>query len=450
MKYDVIIIGAGPAGYVAAIRAGQVGLKTALVEKKHIGGMCLNWGCIPTKAYIESAKVYEKVKQASDFGIEGIDKTKLRFNWEKAKKRSDKIVSKLSNGVEYLLKKNGVDIITGEAIISSEKSVTVENRLIEADHIIIATGSKPEKINADFKKGFVIELEQLAELKSLPESIAIFGTGPVSVEMAQLFRMLDVNVTLLATGKHLLPGVDKYLSDYITRKMKSDKIRIVYCENIAPGKNPNEILAGSETVEAEHILNCSWRKGIFPKTASGIKINSEKGYIRTNLFMQTNYPSIYAIGDVNGESYLAHSASAQGLFAINNIKGIKGEIRLQSYPVNVYSHPEMAQVGKTEQELKEMETDYKVSLFPLSANGKALTEGNSEGFVRILSEKRFGEVLGVQIVAPNATDMIAEASAFMSVESTVYDVAQTVHAHPTVSEIFMEAGFDAMDQAIHK
>ena len=431
MKYDLVIIGSGPAGYVAGIRAGQVGLKTAIIEKDAIGGMCLNWGCIPTKALIESAKFYNRLNDAKTFGIEGIDMKKLEFNWPQAVARADKIVNKLTNGVEFLLKKNGVETIIGEAEIVGEHEVSVNNRTIEAENIIIATGSLPERIPGETNN---LDIRALYKMEELPETIAVYGHGPVTVELAQLFNMLGVKTMIITEHEnHLIPQGDQFLNDYIRKKLKGQGVKIQ--KNLPAKGTP--------------IINASLRKAVLPAINPDINL-SDDGFVQTNLSLQTSVPSIYAIGDVNGRSYLAHVGSAQGVFAVNHIKGITKELNLRSYPLNIYTVPEMAQIGFTEQELQEENVDYKINEMPLSVNGKAMTEGETEGVVRILSEKKYGEVMGVQIVGPNATDMIAEAAAFIEMEATIYDVARTVHAHPTVSEVFMETGFDAADQAIHK
>lgn len=448
MKYDVVIIGAGPAGYVAAIRAGQVGLKTALIEKKHIGGMCLNWGCIPTKALIESGKMFSRIRNASEFGIEGIDKNKLKFNWDKAKSRAIKIVGKLKGGIDYLLKKNGIDVIEGEATIRDEHTVTVNNRTIECDNIIIATGSYPAELKGKIDRKYVIQLDKLFELPDLPKNLVVYGKGPFAVELAQFFHLIEKNVTLVTPDKEIIPGADNYLSEYAIKILNELGIPVIYSEKIGEFKD-GMLKVGKILVPCERIINCSYREAIIPSSKIEIK-RDEKGYVETNESFETSVPAIFAIGDVNGKSYLAHVASAQGIWVINKIKGIKTGFDFKNYPLNIYTYPEMAQIGKTEQNLKDEGADYKLSEFPLSANGKALTEGHAQGNIRIFSDKKYGQVLGVQIIAEHATDMIAEAAAYMQIEGTIFDVAQTIHAHPTVSEIFMEAGFEAIDKAIHK
>lgn len=447
MNYDVIIIGAGPAGYVAAIRAGQVGLKTAVIEKKYMGGMCLNWGCIPTKSLLESAKLFEKTKRISEFGVDGVNPEMLSFNWSKVKTRTSRITKKLSAGVQYLLKKNGVDLITGNAVLKADRSVQVDQQTYQAKHIIIATGSKP-KAMASLNDLPLIEMENLFTLESLPEHIVVTGNHVSSVEMAQFFHLIGKKVTLVTNSSYFLDGLDESLISFITKKLQSEHIELL--KDVYPDRYEKGMLHVGETdVPCDLLVNINSRKAIIPESEIPLQL-TERGFIKTNDHFETNLPGVYAIGDVTGKSFVAHVASAQGLFVINTLKGIQGHFNEHLYPINMYTLPEIAQIGMTEQDLKAQGIAYKVNEFPLSANGKALIEDNTEGSLRLLSDTQYGQVLGVQIVAANATDMIAEAAAFMSIEGTVYDVAQTIHAHPTVAEIFMEAGFDAVDKAIHK
>lgn len=450
--YDLIIIGSGPAGYVAAIRAGQMGLKTAIIEKNIIGGMCLNWGCIPSKAIMESAKLYNKIKKESArFGIDGIDKDTLSFNWDKAIKRSDGIVKKLTTGVGFLLKKNGVEVIEGEAKVISNNSVFVNNRTMEAKNIMIATGSKSPKIESSIE-GLVIDPKETFKSRELGNNIVVIGDTAVAIELAQAFNMIGKKVSVVVPADKLMPLADKYIVKNILAKLKKDKIKLYFnfdLNNLDEIYSDGKLKLGDDEVECDMIFNAKRRKAILPVSEIEIPLDKD-GYIAVDENCQTKIPNIYAVGDVNGLSYYAHVGSAQGMHVVNFIQGIKQKLDLKKYPLNMYTVPEAAQIGFTEDELIEQGYDYKVSEFPMSANGKALTEGNLEGFVRILSENKYGEVLGVQIMAPNATDMIAEASAYMELEATVYDIAQTVHAHPTISEVFMEAGFEAVGGAIHK
>lgn len=431
MNYDLIIIGAGPAGYVAAIRAGQVGLKTLLVEKEKVGGMCLNWGCIPSKSLIESAKFFNRLSQAKEYGIDGIELNKLAFNWQAAIKKTQDVSSRLSKGIQFLLEKNGVELVTGEAEIVSGNSVTVNSRNFTSKSIIIATGSIPAAGNNENE----LDLREFYKLEKLPESVAFIGSGPVAVEMAQMANLAGVKSYIVSDQEKLIPVLDDYLNDFLKKKLNKSKVGVV--------ANTEELPKGTV------LVNARVRKAILPKAKPDIKLD-DLAFIATNNNFMTSVEGIYAIGDVNGKSSFAHVASAQGMYVVNHIKGVTTPVDFARFPINIYTQPEIAQVGMTEQQLDESDYDFKVSSFPLSANAKALISANTEGEVRILSEKTFGEVLGVQIIAENATDMIAEASAYMAMEGTVYDIATTIHAHPTISEIFMEAGFEAISKAIHK
>lgn len=454
MDYDLIIIGSGPGGYVAAIRAGQVGLKTAIIDNSGIGGMCLNWGCIPTKALLESAGRLELVKNAASFGIDGIDDKKLSFNWPTAVKRSEAIVKRLTKGIEYLLKKNGVETIRGIASINKDKGVSIENRLLTAQNIIIATGSKPTALPSSIPNEMKIEVEELLKQEALPEQVVVWGSGLHAVELAQFFKMAEKTVTLLTNDSSLIPQADPFISDYALKILKKSKIEVILSANITEMKKGEaRVKSGDEeekTLPCDQVVNASNREAVLPK--SELEFSTENGFIKVDGNLQTSIENIYAVGDVCGMSMFAHSASAQGHHAVNVIKGIQneGSFKVEQFPINMYTRPEMAQIGLTEPQLKDAKRDYKVSEFPLTANGKALIQGETEGLIRMLSDKKYGEVLGVQVVAPHATDMIAEAAVLMELEGTVYDVARTVHAHPTISEIFMEAGYDAFDQPIHK
>ncbi len=445
MKYDVVIIGAGPAGYVAAIRAGQTGLKTAVIDKSGVGGMCLNWGCIPTKALIESARVYQTVKTADTFGVAGVDKKALSFDFSKAAARASRIVNKLTRGVGFLLEKNGVDRIEGEAKILSPSQVTVNNRLLETRYIVIATGSKPEIPAGSSPSGWT-HIQDLLTLTDIPDSVVLAGNGPRTVELAQFFRLIDKTVAVISPEESVLDILDPYLQDFVVRKLKKMKIKVL--TGTVSNLVDDSIIVNGESIPCGLLINTYQRKALIPENP--LELIAEKGFLPVNQDLETAVPGIYAIGDVNGKSSFAHAASAQGLHVINHIHGIKDELDFDKIPINMYTNPEIAQIGPSLADLQARGLDIKVSEFPLSANGKAMTEGQSEGFVRILSETRYGEVMGVQMVADHATDMIAEAGALMEIEGTVYDLARVVHAHPTVSEIFMEAGFEAVDKAIHK
>lgn len=446
MKYDVAIIGAGPGGYVAAIRAGQTGLKTVLVEKENIGGMCLNWGCIPTKALLESAKRLSQAKDGDKFGIGGIDKKKLFFDWSTALKRAERITKKLTKGVEYLLTKNGVEIIKGTAVIESPNSISADNRLLEAKNIIIATGSRPSPLPDMIPKDKQLEIYDLLKLKEIPKDIAVYGQGPNAVEIAQLFALAGNNVSLLVPGDIIFHRLDGFLTDFATKQLNKDGVKIFFNVKIS-GYSDGAVVIGDEKIKADYVINANRRSAVLPE--SKIKIEAEDGFLKVDEFMKTNVGTVFAVGDVNGISSLAHAASAQGLHVINFINGTKEPMDHSKYPMNIYTYPEIAQIGYTESQVKEKGIEYKISEFPLSANGKAMIEDEIEGRIRLISEPKYGEVLGVQIIAPHATDMIAEAAVLMSLEGTVFDLAHVIHAHPTVSEVFLEAGMAGVDKPIH-
>ncbi len=447
MDYDLIIIGAGPAGYVAAIRAGQTGLKTAIIEKTAIGGMCLNWGCIPSKAIIESAKRFDSVKDLAAFGVDGIDPAGISFNWKNAKKRSTRIVRRLTKGVEFLLKKNGVEILNGTAHIKTATSVIVDDKEYSTSNIIIATGAIPATLPFAVPEDIIIPVKDLFGRVELLAKPVVVGLNAHAIELAQFFNLIGSPVTLIVPGEKLLPDVDAHLADYVDKAFRKAGINIHYSPEIKGFEN-GQLRVNDDLIDCDGIINASQRNAIVP--SNDLKLELDNGFINVNENLQSNIDNIFAVGDVNGKSKYAHTASAQGLHAVNFLNGIKQAYDFTRYPINIYTKPEIAQIGLTELEIKKRDIDCKVTEFPLTANGKALTEGNNEGFIRLLSEKQYGEVLGVQIVAANATDMIAEASVLLQLESTIYDVASAVHAHPTVSEVYMESGFAAFDQPIHK
>lgn len=438
MDYDVIIIGSGPGGYVSAIRAGQTGLKTLVIDKKYIGGMCLNWGCIPTKSLIESAKTYHKVMHAIDFGITGVNPEGIGFDWMKAVSRTETVVKRLTKGIEYLWKKDGVDFILGEAKITGQNSVTVNNQVIQAKNIIIATGSKPGRIELPES---IIELEELLAQGDLPIKPVLYGRGAITVEIAQLFKLLDRSPIIVSDDDPLIPGLDDAMNSWILKKLKKDKIQVLAQSDISyiDGKMHYK----GERLDYDAVLNTSLRRAIMPEIYT--EIATRDGYVVTDENFMTSIPGIYAIGDVNGRSYLAHAASAQGLSVIDHLHGHKREYDDEKIPINIYSQPEMAQVGITEQAAKQRGIEILVKEYPLTANGKALAEGNAEGLIRMIYEPKYKQVIGVQIVADNATDMIAEAGVMLELEGTIYDLANTVHAHPTVSEVFMEVSSAAAE-----
>ncbi len=443
MKYDLVIIGSGPAGYIAAARAGQTGLKTVVIEDRKIGGMCLNWGCIPTKSLMESAKKLSIIKKADTFGIEGITQNQLNLNWSTLKKRTESITSRLGKGIGFLFKKNGVEYIEGRASITGSGLVQVGDRIIETENIVIATGSVPELPEIPVPSEEVVEVYDLLKMDKLPERPVIIGSGPHAMELAQFFALIGKKVFLLPEDRDFLEHFDTPLVEFALKTIKDAGVEILEREKLT-GYSKGNLEFGDSNIETDMLLNCGRRRAVIPDSVP--ELDTEDGFLKVDEKLSTSYPGIYAIGDVNGLSSFAHIASAQGVAVVNNINGIIPLTVLDQYPVNMYTYPEIAQIGKTEKELKFRDIKYSVTKIPFASNGKAIIEDQKNGFIRILSEKEFGEILGIQIVAENATDMIAEAAALIQLEGTVYDLSTVVHSHPTVSEVFMDGGFAAFEE----
>ena len=446
--YDLIIIGGGPAGYVGAIRAAQLGMNVALVEKNKMGGMCLNWGCIPSKAYIETAKLFARLAKAKSFGIEGVKAKDIMVNWKKMVSRKDRIVMRLVKGVEYLMKKNKVTIINGEARFTGKDKIQVSESEYSADKFLICTGSRPEEFpyadKVDEKK--LVEIDQFFTLNEVPDNFLIDGFSVNAAEIAQMLKLIGKEVTVFTDREEFVFYLDESLREFVTDKFKKSGIKIF--TNATVTKDAKDgVYLGDEFVKCDMIINSRHRLPVLPDLGPN-ELELERGAIKTDEFMQSSSENIYAAGDVAGQ-YFAQTASAMATVAVNHMNGIKQKLDLSKMPRNIYTFPEMATAGMTEEELKQKGIEYKVGKFPLSVNGKAMIEGETEGFVKILSETKYGEVMGVHIVAPDATDMIAEAVMAMSLESTVEDVAQVVHAHPTVSETMLEAAFVAEDKPVH-
>jgi len=291
-------------------------------------------------------------------------------------------------------------------------------------------------------------MEKLFDLDYIPENIVVTGNHVSAVEMAQFFKLIGKKTALITNSNSFMAEMDEYLTAFITKKLKTEKIDLLL--NTFPERfDGGDLITESKKIKCDLLVNCNSRKAIIPQSEIPFEL-TDRGFIKTSDNFETSIKGVYAIGDVSGKSFVAHVASAQGIHVINSLKGVKADFSKRAYPINMYTYPEIAQIGMTEQKIKEEGMEFRISEFPLSANSKAMIEGSTEGFIRMLSDKKYGQVLGVQIVAPNATDMISEAAAFMEIEGTVYDVANIIHAHPTISEIYMEAGFDAFDKAIHK
>lgn len=454
--YKIIVVGGGPGGYVAAIKAAQMGAKVALVEKHKIGGVCLNYGCIPTKTLLRSAKLYKDILDAASFGIDVLDYSNITINWENMMSRKDKVVHQLVSGIQGLLKHNGVTVIEGEAIVESPNKIKVGNDYYECENLILATGSSVAippipGLKEAFDKGFAINSTGAIALKSLPESLTILGGGVIAIEFATLYNSLGTKVTLLQRSETILKTLDHDVQKLITRHMK--KIGVKVLTGVSIDSVENNIVkfkhkGKDQAVKSDKVLISLGRKANL-RGLEPLGLNTNRVGVITDDHMETNVKNVYAIGDLNGKYMLAHVASAEGILAVEAIMGEKKSIDYKKIPSCIYSFPEVGVVGYTEKEAIDAGYQVKTSVFPLSANGKALAEGDNTGFVKLVFDEKYGEVLGVHIVASHATDMIAEAVASMELEATVHDLAKTVHPHPTLSEIVMEAAHGALDQPIH-
>lgn len=462
MKYDIIVIGSGPGGYVAAIRASQLGLKTAVVEKEALGGVCLNWGCIPTKALLKSAQVFNYLVNAQNYGVKTNGDVEPDF--AAMVKRSRTVASEMSKGVQYLLKKNKVDHIEGYARLKKEKKVEVEDNkgkttTLEAEHIIIATGARSKELpglKQDGKK--IIGYREAMTLKKQPESMIVVGSGAIGAEFAYFYHSIGTRVTLVEYMPNILPLEDEESSKALARSFKKRKMKVMTATKVKEADTGKgkcvvtvETKKGEETVEADMVLSAV---GVQPNTEDlgleevGITVEKEK--IAVDTFYQTNAPGYYAIGDVIPGPALAHVASHEGIICVEKIAGKEPEpLNYKNIPACTYTVPEVASVGYTEKQAKEAGYDIKVGKFPLTASGKAKAAGNAEGFVKVIFDAKYGEWLGAHMVGENVTEMIAEAVVARKLETTGHEIIKAVHPHPTVSEAIMEAVAAAYDEVIH-
>jgi len=446
-SYDVIIIGGGPGGYVAAIRAAQLGLKTAVVEKHRLGGMCLNWGCVPSRRFMECARVYDRVLNSAAFGVQGVDPKAIHFDWKKAASEKDRIVTKLVKGVEFLMKKNKVDVIAGEGKLLGGTRVAVGDETYETRNTIIATGSRPDRASlARAPQSLLVEIDELYKRDHLPERTVVAGGDTVACEMASMLRLIGKTVTVVTAQSKLMGWLDDSLTQFIADKFKKQGIRVL-TESAISGGDAGGIKVGDEIIACDLVINCERRAAVLPEMED-VPLDLENDFIAVNEFMQTSVPSVYAIGDVTGKIF-AHVASAQGVCAVNHIAGLKEPVDDLHMPVTIYMDPEIGSVGRTEEQLQREGIAYVRGDFPLNVNSKAIVEGNTEGFVKVLADQKYGEILGVHVIASRATDLISEAAMCMKTEGTLDDLTRVVHAHPTVSETVLEAGFKASGKPLH-
>ena len=461
MKYDVIVLGSGPGGYVTAIRASQLGLKTAVIEKEALGGICLNWGCIPTKALLKSANVFEYIKHADEYGI-NVSEPKADFGGIVSRSRG--IAEGMSKGVTFLLKKNKVDVIMGTGRVIPGKKVEVvmnegSTQVLEADNIIIATGARSRvlpNLPQDGKK--IIGYRDALVLKSMPKKMVVVGSGAIGVEFAYFYNALGTDVTIVEYRDRIVPVEDKEIGKQLERSLKKQGIGIKTSSEVTlvdtSGSGCVVTLKskkGEEKIECDIVLSAV---GVVANIENigleEVGIVTDNGKIIVDDFYGTNIPGYYAIGDCVPGQALAHVASAEGIICVEKIAGKNPEaLNYGNIPGCTYCSPEIASVGMTEEAAKEAGYEIKVGKFPFSASGKASASGHEDGFVKLIFDAKYGELLGGHMIGANVTEMVAELVAVRKLETTGHELIKTVHPHPTLSEAVMEAAAAAYDEVIH-
>ncbi|MDO4781992.1 MAG: dihydrolipoyl dehydrogenase [Capnocytophaga felis] len=460
-KYDIIVLGSGPGGYVTAIRASQLGFKTAVVEKENLGGVCLNWGCIPTKALLKSAQVFEYLKHASDYGLSVKEFDK---DFSAVVKRSRNVADGMSKGVQFLMKKNKIDVIDGFGKVKPGKKVEVtdkDGKVTEyaADYIIIATGARSRELPAlpqDGKK--VIGYRQALTLPEQPKKMIVVGSGAIGIEFAYFYKSMGTEVVIVEFMPNIVPVEDEEVSKQLERSFKKLGIKIMTSAEVTKvdtsGKGVKAFVKtskGEEVLEADVVLSAVGIKtNIEDIGLEEVGIATDRDKILVDKFYQTNVPGYYAIGDVVPGQALAHVASAEGILCVEKIKGLHVEpLDYGNIPGCTYCTPEIASVGLTEKQAKEKGYEIKVGKFPFSASGKAKAGGNADGFVKVIFDAKYGEWLGCHMIGAGVTDMIAEAVVARKLETTGHEVLKAVHPHPTMSEAVMEAVAAAYGEVIH-
>jgi dihydrolipoamide dehydrogenase len=460
-KFDLIVLGSGPGGYVAAIRASQLGLKTAIVEAEELGGICLNWGCIPTKALLKSAQVFEYISHASDYGIQ-VSGAEADFTG--MVKRSRGVADGMSKGVQFLMKKNKIEILSGWGKIQPGKKVEVADKdgkktVYAADHIIIATGARARELptlKIDNEK--VIGYRKAMTLEKQPKSMVVVGSGAIGVEFAYFYNSIGTKVTIVEFMDRIVPVEDEEVSKALEKIYKKSGITILTSSEVtkvdtkgAGCKVTVKTAKGEEVLECEVVLSAA---GVVSNLENigleEVGILVDKGKIQVNDYYQTNMPGYYAIGDVVPGPALAHVASAEGIICVEKIAGHHPEaLDYGNIPGCTYCSPEIASVGMTEAKAKAAGYEVRIGKFPFSASGKASAAGAKDGFVKLVFDKKYGEILGAHLIGANVTEMIAEIVAIRKLETTGHELIKTVHPHPTMSEAIMEAAAAAYDEVIH-
>ena len=460
-KYNVIVVGSGPGGYVAAIRASQLGMKVAVVEKAEVGGICLNWGCIPTKALLKSAQVFEYMNHAQDYGISVKDAS---IDFSGVVKRSRDVAAGMSKGINFLFKKNKIDILAGFGMVKPGKKVEVEDdkgtkTVYDADHVILATGGRSRELpnlKLDHKK--IIGYRKAMTLEKQPKSMVIVGSGAIGSEFAYFYNTIGTEVTLVEFLPNIVPVEDEEVSKQLERSYKKAGIKVMKSSEVTSvdtsGKGCKVTIKtpkGEEMVECEIVLSAvGVSTNVEGIGLEDVGIATDKGKVIVDDYYKTNIPGFYAIGDIVKGPALAHVASAEGIICVEKIAGQDPEpLDYGNIPGCTYCSPEIASVGMTEKAAKEAGYDIKVGKFPFSASGKASAAGAKEGFVKVIFDAKYGEWLGAHMIGANVTEMIAEVVAARKLETTGHEIIKTVHPHPTMSEAVMEATAAAYDEVIH-
>jgi dihydrolipoamide dehydrogenase len=460
-KFDVVILGSGPGGYVTAIRASQLGLKVAVIEKESLGGICLNWGCIPTKALLKSAQVFQYIKHAADYGIK-VDNATADFN--AVIDRSRNVADGMSKGVQFLMKKNKIEVIYGYGKVQAGKKIEVtaadgSKSTVEGEHIIVATGSKARQLpNVPIDGEKVIEYRKAMTLAKQPASLMVIGSGAIGVEFAYVYASMGTKVTIVEFMPNIVPVEDEDISKELAKQYKKlgieihtnssvEKVDISGKGCVSTVKTPS----GEIKIESEIVLSAAGIQANIDNIGlEDVGIATDKGKILVDKYYQTNVPGYYAIGDVTPGQALAHVASAEGIICVEKIAGHHPKpLNYGNIPGCTYCSPEIASVGMTEKAAKEAGYDIKVGKFPFTASGKAKAAGVPEGFVKVIFDAKYGEWLGCHMIGANVTEMIAEAVVARNLETTGMEILKSVHPHPTMSEAIMEAAAAAYDEVIH-